>query len=149
MLFDDTILQKEAFDLQMELIGEFTGLLKTNNVDLVIINDSPLLFTYNVIRDGIILKSDEPVRVKFETKIMSRYLDERYHIQRHAKAGDLTEWLEYLIFGIAVEISRIEKTVLKLSSDVSASTAKRDLQDMLDKKVLRQKGQSIYYLLNF
>ncbi|MHC1756389.1 MAG: nucleotidyltransferase domain-containing protein [Methanosarcina sp.] len=85
VLFDDTLLQKEAFDLQLELIGELTGLLKTNNVDLVIINDSPLLLTYNIIREGIILKSDEPVRVKFETKIMSRYLDERYHIQRHAK----------------------------------------------------------------
>jgi predicted nucleotidyltransferase len=85
VLFDDTLLQKEAFDLQLELIGELTGLLKTNNVDLVIINDSPLLLTYNIIREGIILKSDEPLRVKFETKIMSRYLDERYHIQRHAK----------------------------------------------------------------
>ena len=149
VLFDDTLLQKEAFDLQLGLLSELTVLLQTNNIDLVALNDSPLLLTYNIIRDGIILKSDEPLRVKFETKIMSRYLDERYHIQRHAKAGDLTEWLEYLIFGIAVEISRIEKTVLKLSSDVSASTAKRDLQDMLDKKVLRQKGQSIYYLLNF
>jgi len=85
VLFDDTLLQKEAFDLQLEVISELTGLLKTNNVDLVIINDSPLLLTYNIIREGIILKSDEPVRVKFETKIMSRYLDERYHIQRHAK----------------------------------------------------------------
>lgn len=32
---------------------------------------------------------------------------------------DLTEWLEYFLFGIAVEISRVEKTVLKLSSDRS------------------------------
>ncbi|WP_235284101.1 nucleotidyltransferase domain-containing protein [Methanosarcina sp. 1.H.A.2.2] len=85
VLFDDTLLQKEAFDLQLEVISELTGLLKTNNVDLVVLNDSPLLLTYNIIRDGIILKSYEPVRVKFETKIMSRYLDERYHIQRHAK----------------------------------------------------------------
>lgn len=85
VLFDDTLLQKEAFDLQLELISELTGLLKTNNIDLVVLNDSPLLLTYNIIRDGIILKSDEPLRVKFETKIMSRYLDERYHIERHAK----------------------------------------------------------------
>ncbi|AKB24281.1 filamentation induced by cAMP protein Fic [Methanosarcina sp. MTP4] len=104
---------------------------------------------------------------------------------------DLTEWLEYFLFGIAVEISRVENTVLKLSSDrsmkekfgqiglssrqikaieylkekgqitnkeyqeiceVSASTAKRDLQDLVDKKVLKQigeKGQSIHYVLNF
>ncbi|MPM83078.1 hypothetical protein SDC9_130141 [bioreactor metagenome] len=85
MLFDDTLSQKEAFDFQLELTSELTGLLKTNSVDLVVLNDSPLLLTYNIIRDGIILKSDEPLRVKFETKIMSRYLDERYHIERHAK----------------------------------------------------------------
>jgi len=85
MLFDDTLLQKEAFDLQLGLLSELTVLLQTNNIDLVALNDSPLLLTYNIIRDGIILKSDEPLRVKFETKIMSRYLDERYHIERHAK----------------------------------------------------------------
>ncbi|AKB30414.1 nucleotidyltransferase [Methanosarcina siciliae T4/M] len=85
VLFDYTLLQKDTFDLQLELISELTGLLKTNNIDLVLLNDSPLLLTYNIIRNGIILKADEPLRVKFETKIMSRYLDERYHIERHAK----------------------------------------------------------------
>jgi len=57
VLFDDTLLQKEAFDLQLELISELTSLLKTNNVDLVVLNESPLLLTYNIIRGGIILKS--------------------------------------------------------------------------------------------
>lgn len=85
VLFDDALLRKESFDPQVELISELTCLLKTDNVDLVVLNDSPLLLTYNIIREGIILKSDEPLRVKFETKMMSRYLDERYHIERHAK----------------------------------------------------------------
>ena len=85
VLFDNALLRKEAFDPQVELISELTCLLKTDNVDLVVLNDSPLLLTYNIIREGIILKSDEPLRVKFETKVMSRYLDERYHIERHAK----------------------------------------------------------------
>lgn len=85
VLFDDTLLQKDTFDLQLRLISELTDLLKTNTLDLVVLNDSPLLLTYNIIREGIILKSYEPLRVKFETKIMSRYLDERYHIERHAK----------------------------------------------------------------
>jgi len=108
-----------------------------------------------------------------------------------AKGGDLTEWLEYFLFGIAVEISRVENTVMKLSSDrsmkekygqiglssrqikavgylnekgqitnkeyqklcnVSQPTANRDLQDMVDKSVLKQKGkksQQIVYVLNF
>ncbi len=85
VLFDDAFLQKKEFDFQLDLISKLTGLLNTNNVDLVVLNNSPLLLAYNIIRDGIILKSDEFLRVKFETKIMSRYLDERYHIERHAK----------------------------------------------------------------
>jgi Fic family protein len=108
-----------------------------------------------------------------------------------AKGGDLTEWLEYFLFGIAVEISRVENTVMKMSNDrlmkekygqiglsgrqikavgylkekgqitnkeyqelcdVSQPTANRDLQDMVDKSVLKQKGkegQQIVYMLNF
>lgn len=85
VLFVETLSKEEAFDFQLKFIGELTTLLKTNNLDLVALNDSPLLLTYNVIRNGIILKSDEPVRVRFETKIMSRYLDEQYHIKRHTR----------------------------------------------------------------
>ena len=103
---------------------------------------------------------------------------------------DLTQWLEYFLYGIAVEISRIEKIVLDMNKDrvtkekygqiglssrqtkaikfinengkitnkdyqklciVSPSTAKRDLQDMVDKNVIEQvgeKGKYIHYLLN-
>jgi predicted nucleotidyltransferase len=85
VLFDDNLSKEEAFNFQLELIGELTVLLKTNNVDLVTLNDSPLILTYNAIRNGIILKSDESVRVRFETRIMSRYLDEQYHIKRHTR----------------------------------------------------------------
>jgi uncharacterized protein len=85
VLFDDNFSKEEAFNFQLELIGELTVLLKTNNVDLVTLNDSPLILTYNAIRNGIILKSDEPIRVRFETRIMSRYLDEQYHIKRHTR----------------------------------------------------------------
>jgi predicted nucleotidyltransferase len=85
VLFDNTLTKKEAFDLQLRLIVDLGDLLKTNNVDLIVLNDSPLLLTFNIIRDGIILKSDERERVHFETRIMSRYYDEQYYIKRHMK----------------------------------------------------------------
>lgn len=128
-------------------------------------------------------------------------LEEYYNEDRQAyysaladadsKGGELTGWLEYFLFGIAVEISRVENTVKKLSSDrsmkekfgqiglsgrqikavgyikekgeitnkeyqelcdVSQPTANRDLQDLVDKSVLKQKGkkgQQMIYVLNF
>lgn len=85
VLFDTTLTKKEAFDLQLKLIVDLGDHLKTNNVDLVMLNDSPLLLTFNIIRDGITLKSDERGRVHFETRIMSRYYDEQYYIKRHTK----------------------------------------------------------------
>jgi predicted nucleotidyltransferase len=85
VLFDNTLTKKEAFDLQLQLIVDLGDLLKTNDVDLVVLNNSPLLLTFNVIRDGIILKSNEQERVHFETKTMSRYYDEQYYIERHMK----------------------------------------------------------------
>lgn len=85
VLFDDSLAKKEAFDLQLKLIVDLGNLLKIKNVDLVVLNDSPLLLAFNIIRDGIILKSDEKKRVSFETRIMSRYYDEQYYIERHMK----------------------------------------------------------------
>lgn len=85
VLFDDTLTKKEVFDLQLRLIVDLGDLLKTKNVDLVVLNDSPLLLAFNIIRDGIILKSDEKKRVHFETRVMSRYYDEQYYIERHMK----------------------------------------------------------------
>lgn len=85
VFFDKNLTKKEAFDLQLRLIVDLGDLLKTNNVDLVILNDSPLLLTFNIILDGIILKSEERERVHFETRIMSRYYDEQYYIDRHMK----------------------------------------------------------------
>jgi hypothetical protein len=67
----------------LNLISELTGILKTNNVDLVVMNNAPLLLNYNIIRNGRILKSDESKRLEFENKILSRYLDEQYYIKRH------------------------------------------------------------------
>jgi uncharacterized protein len=82
--FNEVLFKEEAFGFQLELIGELTILLKTNKVDLVTLNDSHLLL--NIMSfNGIILKSDKLVRVRFETKIISRYLDEQYHIKRHTR----------------------------------------------------------------
>ena len=77
------MLKKDAFDAELNLISELTGILKTDKVDLIVMNDSPLLLNYNIIKNGKILKSDESKRVQFEKKILSTYLDEKYYIERH------------------------------------------------------------------
>ncbi len=85
ILLDEKISKKDRFDLELKLIGEIAILIKKNKIDLIVLNEAPLLLAYNIIKSGIILKSDETERVKFETKILSIYMDEKYYIKRHTE----------------------------------------------------------------
>ncbi len=85
VMLDKKLSGEERFDMELKLMGEIAILIKKNKIDLIILNEAPLLLAYNIIKNGIILKSDEPERVKFETKILSRYLDEKYYIKRHTE----------------------------------------------------------------
>lgn len=85
VLLEEKISKKDRFDLELKLMGEIAILIKKNKIDLIVLNEAPLLLSYNIIKSGIILKSDETERVKFETKILSMYMDERYYIKRHTE----------------------------------------------------------------
>ncbi len=85
ILLDEKLSKKDRFDLELKLISEITTLIKKNKIDLVVLNEAPLLLSYNIIKNGIILKSTETERVKFETKILSIYMDEKYYIKRHTE----------------------------------------------------------------
>lgn len=87
VFLDETLNDDKRFDLRLELINCMIKIFKTDKIDLIILNDSPLLLSFRVIHDGLILySSDEKRRIAFETKIMSRYFDQQYYYRRHAKA---------------------------------------------------------------
>ncbi|HJH29803.1 MAG TPA: nucleotidyltransferase domain-containing protein [Methanosarcinaceae archaeon] len=81
--FDESLSKKDVFGAELSLISELTGILKTDKVDLVVMNDAPLLLNYNIIKNGKILKSDESIRIQFETMTLSTYLDEKHYIEQH------------------------------------------------------------------
>jgi len=83
VMLDESLSKKDMFNKELDLISELTCVLKSDKIDLVVLNDAPLLLKYNIIKDGHVLKSDETKRIAFETGVMSRYLDEQYHIKRH------------------------------------------------------------------
>jgi predicted nucleotidyltransferase len=85
VLLDEKLSEKDRFDLELKLISEIANLIKKNKIDLVVLNEAPLLLSYNIIKNGIILKSSETERVNFETKILSMYMDEKYYIKRHTE----------------------------------------------------------------
>ncbi len=85
ILLNENISKNDRFDLELKLISEISALIKKNKIDLVVLNEAPLLLAYNIIKNGIILKSSETERVNFETKILSMYMDEKYYIKRHTE----------------------------------------------------------------
>jgi len=88
VLLDGCLGERESFDLRLRLINGISSILKTDKLDVVVMNEAPLLLNYNILREGRILDSkDELERVMFETHILSRYLDRRYYDERYVKMG--------------------------------------------------------------
>jgi len=86
VLLDEKLTAKERLKLELELISCLSSTLKTDKIEVVVMNEAPLLLKYNIIKNGIILKSaDEALRVKKEAEILSRYLDRKYFEERRAK----------------------------------------------------------------
>ncbi|TFH41491.1 MAG: nucleotidyltransferase domain-containing protein [ANME-2 cluster archaeon] len=83
VMLDENLSKKDMLNMELDLISELTRVLKSDKIDLVVLNDSPLLLKYNIIKYGHFLTSDESKRIAFEANVMSRYLDEQYYIKRH------------------------------------------------------------------
>lgn len=72
------------FDIKFQLFDVLSRKLKTDKVDVVILNDtqSPEL-KYNIIKNGILIYAKEPFKVLLEPKIMNEYFDFRDSLARH------------------------------------------------------------------
>lgn len=85
VLFHPLVNRKERFELQLEFIGKLTALLKTERIDLVVINEAPLPLQYEIIRaNHPLFVRDREDMIDFEHRVLSRYLDRRYYETRAA-----------------------------------------------------------------
>lgn len=67
---------KQSWNLQLSLIGAAQEALKTNEVDLVMLNQAPPLLQHRAIRDALLLvERDRAQRVRFETSALLDYFD--------------------------------------------------------------------------
>ncbi len=75
---------KRLYNLKFKLMDEIGRALKTDKIDIVILNltESPEL-KYNIIKDGELLFSEEPFKVLIEPKILNEYFDFHDILVRH------------------------------------------------------------------
>lgn len=76
VLLDRQFPKDNYFDKQLDLIGEIAHILRTDEVDIVVLNRAPVDFRYSIIsKSTILVEKDNRQRVDFETKAAGKYLD--------------------------------------------------------------------------
>jgi len=68
----------DSFKEKLLLLERLMSHLKTEAVDLVVLNDAPITLKHAVIKDGIVVKEDRPTRITFEADTLREYLDTAY-----------------------------------------------------------------------
>lgn len=72
--------KEERIEKRLKLTSELAGFLKTNSIDLVIMNDASIVINFEIIKPNVpVFVKDEDLKLDTEQKIMSRYLDRKYH----------------------------------------------------------------------
>ena len=76
VLLSDRLNGKQLFDKYLELIGLFNTNFRTDDIDLVVLNDAPTKFSYHITSSGkLLFCRDRSVLVDFIEMIRKIYLD--------------------------------------------------------------------------
>ncbi len=68
---------------RIELIGSLATLLQSDSIDLLIINDTSPVLSFEIIKPNVLIHArDHSLRVDVEHRIMSTYLDWKYYEDR-------------------------------------------------------------------
>jgi len=81
--FDEKTTRSEMSDLQFDLMGETSDLLKTDEVDVLVLNslDNPVLKFHTIAYSKLLLERDG-YKIKIEPIIMSQYFDHKTQLER-------------------------------------------------------------------
>jgi len=84
LYFDEKTKPLRRFNIALELNGILTSLLKTNQVDTVILNDDVRsLLKYQAIRYGKLIYHIEPYKMIAEPQVLNEYFDFQIFSKHH------------------------------------------------------------------
>jgi predicted nucleotidyltransferase len=87
----------DVFDYRLERMADLTRILKTNEVDLIVLNQAPPLLAHRILSKGkLIFERSASARVAFQVRTVNRYLDSQpmrnlylEYLKRHAREGNI------------------------------------------------------------
>jgi predicted nucleotidyltransferase len=78
---------EECARSQLHFLDKLTEHLRSDDVDVVILNHAPLLLQHRVVRDGkVIFCCDERDRIHYEAQVIRDYLDFQYFERAYNEA---------------------------------------------------------------
>ena len=80
--------EKKRFDLRLDLMSALSLVLKTDDVDVLVLNSYDTdhsSLKYSIITEGIVIKEVEPCRIIVENSILNEYFDFRLDFKKEAK----------------------------------------------------------------
>ncbi len=87
VLLVDGLDDSRAFEKRLMLMDHISYHMKTNAVDVLILNSAPLALAYRALRDGVLVYCrDEARRIEFTARTVSMYLDFKPVLERHERA---------------------------------------------------------------
>ncbi|WP_292462821.1 nucleotidyltransferase domain-containing protein [Methanolobus sp.] len=79
----DILTKAERGYKRIELISGLTSLLGSDRVDLLVLNDTPPVLSFEIIKPNVLIfERDSRLKVDVEQRIMSVYLDWKYYEDR-------------------------------------------------------------------
>jgi predicted nucleotidyltransferase len=76
ILLDDRLDKKQRFDKHIELIGVFNDTFRTDEIDLIIMNDAPIRMVFQILKTGKMLACrDSGALIDFRECLVKNYLD--------------------------------------------------------------------------
>ena len=71
--------KKQRFEKQIDLIGKFNDFFGTDEIDLVVLNDAPPRFSFNILKYGTLLFfRNKKAIIDFREQVSNYYLDFKY-----------------------------------------------------------------------
>ncbi|UMX48426.1 MAG: nucleotidyltransferase domain-containing protein [Candidatus Nealsonbacteria bacterium DGGOD1a] len=78
--------KKKRYDIKFQLMGELSNALKTNKVDVAVINDTDNInLKYAIISESKVIFEKEPHKIIVESRILNEYFDFRIFIDTYQK----------------------------------------------------------------
>ena len=95
LLLSDDVLHAEFFPYRLRRMSDLMGILRRDDVDLVILNEAPPLLAHRVLKNGkLIFERSATARVAFQVRALNRYFDTQpmrnlylAYLKKHAAEG--------------------------------------------------------------